>query len=184
MNSRASLWIKWSKATAGASEFAHPSLTASSSVWNQPSAAIHSVSCVPAPLISVAHTICPSVRPPTFIPILSFWHPIVSIHSSDSPQPEPTPWQDCHLWSSRYFHVAIVFPCVWRWSSPYPLECLQSQPSSSVTKLDCHLLHSGILPLPRGSGLMQQRRNNIAIYCRCRHNLSVHVSFLCCISIL
>lgn len=43
---------------------------------------------VPAPLISIIHTLCPSVRPPTLIPISSLWHPILTMHSSHSPQSE------------------------------------------------------------------------------------------------
>lgn len=101
LNSHVSLWIKWSMA--GVHRYAHPPtplLTASSSVWKQPCVAIPSVSCVPAPLISVVHTLCPSVRPPTLIPIPYHWHPILSIPLI-LPRPWPSPWQHCHLWPRR-----------------------------------------------------------------------------------
>lgn len=83
LNSHLSLWIKWSKA--GAHIYVCPPLTASSSVGSQPSAAIPYVSYVPAPLISVVHTLCPSVWPPTLIPVSSLWHPVLSMPFSFHP---------------------------------------------------------------------------------------------------
>lgn len=91
----------------------------SSSVWNQPSATIPSVSCAPAPLISVVHTLCPSVRPPTLIPISSLWH----LHSFPFLSFCPV-WamkQDCHLWSWYNFPCRHRPPmCLAMESSVFP----------------------------------------------------------------
>lgn len=86
LNSHEIPWIKCSMAVAGADKYQPPILhwiliCMKTALCSDPSF----VSCVPTPLISVAHTLCLSVQPPTFTLILSLWHPIFHSFVSFTP---------------------------------------------------------------------------------------------------
>lgn len=99
-----------------------------------------------------------------FIPFSSVWRPVLSIHPLSAGS-EPTPWQDCHLWSWLHFLVAIIFPSARRWSSPYPPGVSSNSSNRLCNKARLpSTAHWEFTSVSLSCPPAKQRRSNIAIY--------------------